>query len=83
MKDTWPLQDAKNRFSEVVERALHEGPQYVTRRGKEAVVIVAVEEFRKARAPRESLFEFLQKSPLRGVRLDLRRSRDTGRRIDL
>ena len=83
MKKEWPLQDAKNRFSEVVERALHDGPQYVTRRGKEAVVIVAAREFRRSRAPRESLFDFLRKSPLRGVRLDLRRSRDTGRRIDL
>ncbi|MEK7465909.1 MAG: type II toxin-antitoxin system prevent-host-death family antitoxin [Planctomycetota bacterium] len=77
------MQDAKNRFSEVVERALREGPQYVTRRGKEAVVVVAIDEFRKARAPRETLFEFLQKSPMRGVRLDLRRPRDMGRRIDL
>lgn len=83
MKNEWPLQDAKNRFSEVVERALHEGPQYVTRRGKEAVVIVAADEYRKARAPRETLFEFLRKSPLYGVRLDLRRDKDTGRRIDL
>lgn len=83
MKDQWPLQDAKNRFSEVVERALRDGPQVVTRRGKEAVVIVSAEEYRKSRAPSETLFEFLRKSPLRGVRLDLRRSRDTGRRIDL
>ncbi len=55
----------------------------MTRRGKEAVVVVAIDEFRKARAPRETLFEFLQKSPMRGVRLDLRRPRDMGRRIDL
>jgi prevent-host-death family protein len=83
MKDAWPLQDAKNRFSEVVERALHEGPQVVTRRGKEAVVIVSAAEYRKSQAPRESLFEFLRKSPLFGVRLDLRRSKDTGRNIEL
>jgi prevent-host-death family protein len=83
MKDTWPLQDAKNRFSEVVERALHEGPQYVTRRGKEAVVVVSAEAYRRSRAPKETLAEFLRKSPLYGVRLDLRRSKDTGRNIDL
>jgi prevent-host-death family protein len=83
MKDQWPLQDAKNRFSEVVERALRDGPQVVTRRGKEAVVVVSAEDYRKSRAPRGSLAEFFRKSPLSGVRLDLPRSGDTGRHVDL
>ncbi len=38
---SWQVQDAKQRFSELVQRALDEGPQLVTRRGKEAVVVVA------------------------------------------
>ena len=44
---TWQLQEAKNRLSEVVERALHEGPQTVTKRGKEAVVIVSADTFKR------------------------------------
>jgi len=40
MQHTWALQDAKNRFSELVEQALHDGPQMVTRRGKETVVVM-------------------------------------------
>ena len=45
MQHTWALQDAKNRFSELVEQALHDGPQMVTRRGKETVVVLSVEAF--------------------------------------
>ena len=53
----WPLQDAKNRFSAVVDAAIAGDPQRVTRRGKPAVVVLAVEEYErlrhveKARAP--------------------------------
>ena len=42
MKSTWPLQKAKNEFSRVVDRALNEGPQTVTRHGKPVVVVTAV-----------------------------------------
>ncbi len=45
----WQLQDAKNRFSAVVDAALESGPQCVTRRGKPAVVVLAVEEYERLR----------------------------------
>jgi prevent-host-death family protein len=45
----WPLQDAKNRFSAVVDAALEGDPQRVTRRGKPAVVVLAVEEYERLR----------------------------------
>ena len=48
---SWRLQDAKARFSEVVRLAQHAGPQRVTVRGKEAVVVVASEEFERLRHP--------------------------------
>jgi prevent-host-death family protein len=48
MTDSWPLQDAKNRFSEVVEAARRE-PQTVTKHGKPAVVILAVDEYERLR----------------------------------
>ncbi len=44
---TWQLQDAKNRFSAVVNAALEGEPQQVTRRGKPAVVVLAVDEYRR------------------------------------
>ena len=84
MKRTWPLQDAKNRFSEVVEQALKTGPQTVTRRGKEAVVVLSVRDYRKMRRPDSDLVSFLRRSPLYGIDLELERPEDdTGREVDL
>lgn len=45
----WPLQDAKNRFSAVVDAAVGGDPQRVTRRGKPPVVVLAVEEYERLR----------------------------------
>lgn len=82
----WQLQTAKARFSELFRKARAEGPQWVTRQGKDAVVIVAAEEFQRllvrSKQP-ESLVEFFAKSPLAGASLDLDRSRDYGLEIDL
>jgi prevent-host-death family protein len=79
----WQLQEAKNRLSELVRKAREEGPQVITLRGRDAVVVVSANEFGKLSRPRGSLVDFFRKSPLAGVNLDLDRSRDTGRRIDL
>jgi prevent-host-death family protein len=82
----WQLQAAKARFSEVFRRARAEGPQYVTRQGKEAVVILPAEQFERltgrARQP-ASLAEFFAESPLAGAGLDLERRPDFGRKIKL
>ena len=43
----WQLAEAKNKFSEVVDRAITEGPQYVSKRGELAVVVVSVREYRR------------------------------------
>ena len=82
----WQLQTAKARFSEVFRRARAEGPQYVTRAGKETVVILPAEEFERLTARHrqpKTLFEFFQQSPLRGANLDLERDPDIGRDIEL
>jgi antitoxin Phd len=83
---SWQLQTAKARFSEVFRRARAEGPQFVTRGGKEAVVIIPAEDFDRlagrARQP-SSLVEFFAKSPLAGAGLDLERKPDYGRRVKL
>ncbi|NCO33983.1 MAG: prevent-host-death protein [Armatimonadetes bacterium CG2_30_59_28] len=83
MTNVWQLQTAKNRFSELVERALTSGPQIVTRRGKEVVVVLPAEEWKRLQRPKQSLVEFFQKSPLREVEVNLERSQDTGREIEL
>ena len=79
----WQLQNAKNHLSELVRKAREEGPQVITLRGRDAVVVVSANEFGKLSRPRGSLVDFFRKSPLAGVDLDLDRSRDTGRKIDL
>ena len=80
------LQTAKDRFSEVFRRAHAEGPQYVTKAGKETAVIVPAEQFEqliaRRRQPR-SLVEFFRSSPLVGMDLDLTRDRDPGRDVKL
>jgi prevent-host-death family protein len=85
-RSPWQLQTAKARFSELFRRTRSEGPQYVTRGGKEAVVIVPAEEFdrltARTRQP-ESLVEFFAKSPLVGADLDLHRKPDYGRKVKL
>jgi len=76
----WQLQDAKNRLSEVVRKATDEGPQIITMRGDDVVVVVAVDEYaRLTRRPKCTFVDFLRESPLSTVALDLTRSRDTGR----
>lgn len=85
-RKTWQLQAAKARFSELFRKARAEGPQWVTRQGKDAVVVIAAEEFQRLRARSKqpaSLVEFFAKSPLAGANLDLDRSPDYGRDIDL
>lgn len=83
MQRAWALQDAKNRFSELVDQAVREGPQIVTRRGKETVVVLSVQEFRKLTAPQDSLVSFFRHSPLVGAELELTRDADTGREVVL
>ena len=79
----WQLQEAKNRLSQVVDSALHDGPQTITLRGKPAAVVVSFEEYRKLTLPRTVLSQFFRQSPLLGVELDLSRSTDLPREVDL
>ena len=82
----WQLQTAKAQFSELFRRARTEGPQVVTRQGKEQVVVLPAEQFaqltRRVRQPK-SLVRFFAESPLTRVNLDLSRDADLGREIKL
>jgi prevent-host-death family protein len=72
----WPLQDAKARFSELVRRARSEGPQHVTVHGRDEVVVVAAEEFRRLKGDRTgaALIAALQASPYRDIEIEPRRA---------
>ncbi|MBF0381699.1 MAG: type II toxin-antitoxin system Phd/YefM family antitoxin [Magnetococcales bacterium] len=81
--DTWQLQDAKARFSEVVRRAGQHGPQAITVRGKPEVVLLSKAEFDRLSRPKPSFAAFLQDSPLMEIELDIERDQSTDRAVDL
>jgi prevent-host-death family protein len=79
---SWQLQEAKQKFSELVRRALEDGPQVVTRRGEEVVVVVPAEEFRRLTGDKPDFKEYLMSGPDLGV-LDLERPREVPRDVEL
>jgi len=84
MARVWQLQEAKNKLSEVVEEALHHGPQVISRRGTEVAVVLSVEEYLTLKKSQTNLAQFFLESPLRGSNLDLKRDkRPAGRDISL
>jgi len=68
---TWTVAQAKAKFSEVIDRALAEGPQTVTRNGHNTVVIVDAEEWQRKTKRVGTLADFFANSPLRGSGLKL------------
>jgi prevent-host-death family protein len=72
----WLLQDAKARFSELVRRVRSEGPQHVTVHGRDAVVVIAAEEFRRLKGDLtgEVLIAAMQASPYRDIDIEPRRA---------
>jgi len=86
MKDLWQLQTAKARFSELFRLVRSQGPQWITRQGKEAVVVLPAEQFErllKRKAGPQSLVDFFAQSPLSGSEVKFKREADFGREIRL
>jgi len=77
----WQIQEAKARFSEMVERTLKDGPQTVTRHGKPVAVLVPADEYRRLRTRGKTLKAMLAAAPLSGV--EIHRSRETTRKVDI
>ena len=83
MKAIWKLQDAKSQFSKVVEEALRKGPQYVTRRGIEAVVIISAKEYEELTSHKPSFKDFLLTCPKLEEEFEFERQKDYPRDIAL
>ncbi|MFV9505923.1 MAG: type II toxin-antitoxin system Phd/YefM family antitoxin [Oscillochloridaceae bacterium umkhey_bin13] len=77
MSRIWQLQEAKNKFSEVVEQALNHGPQIVTKRGVEAVIVMSYDEYQQLLFNQQKLSAFFQASPLCDGDEELVFTRDT------
>ena len=69
----WTVAKAKARFSEVIDRALSEGPQSITRRGRNTVIVVSAEEWERKTRRVGNLAEFFARSPLRQSGLEVER----------
>jgi len=82
MARIWQLQEAKNKLSEVVNEAIKHGPQIITKRGVETVIVLSYDQYRKAMLNQKKLSEFFRESPLAKLDLDLRRDK-SGLRTDV
>ena len=69
----WTVAEAKAKFSAVIDQAQAQGPQTITRNGRDAVVIVAAQEWERKTKRSGNLAEFFATSPLRGSKLKTRR----------
>lgn len=81
----WLLQDAKARFSELVRRVRAEGPQHVTVHGRDEVVVIAAEDYRRLQGDRSgtALIAAMAASPYRELEIEPRRSRLPVRDVEL
>lgn len=79
----WQLQDAKNRFSALVKAAEKQGPQMITVHGKERAVLLSADDYQHLMKRKGSLLDFFQQSPWATTEIDINRSRDIGREIEL
>lgn len=78
----WQLQDAKNKFSRLVNQAQRDGPQVVIKHGRNAVVVLSFQDYKRLTQQKQNLVTFLQKSPLKGLDLEMERNKDNPREID-
>jgi len=81
--NTWQLQEAKNKFSSLVEKAQKKGPQIVTKHGRKAVVVLSFDQYEKIVRPKTDIVTFFRKSPLAGIDLKITRNKDFPRDIEL
>ncbi|MFE9576085.1 type II toxin-antitoxin system Phd/YefM family antitoxin [Nocardia sp. NPDC006044] len=79
----WPLADAKARLSELIDTVEREGPQVISKHGREVAVVVAIDEWRRRNARQGSLAEFFADSPLRDADLVVERDRTDARHRDV
>lgn len=83
MSNHWQVQKAKAQFSRLIDRAMRHGPQFVTKHGRAAVVVLSAQDYKRSEQPSDTLVEFFQHSPLRGAKLDLRRDKGNDREVHL
>jgi antitoxin Phd len=81
MRNSWQIQEAKSKFSELIELASREGPQRITKHGKDAAVVLSTKDYDRLSRKKGSMREFFCRSPLRHIKIE--RSRELPRDIEL
>lgn len=79
----WSVAEAKMRLSELLDRAVSDGPQAITKRGREIAIVVSADEWHRKSSRSGSLAEFLAASPLRDSGLETERVDVSARDVDL
>lgn len=82
-KNEWQIQEAKAKFSQLVEDANKKGHQTITKQGKPVAVIVSKKEFDEMTRPKISLISFFKAAPCQEIDLDIRRSKNLPREFEL
>ena len=83
MNNIWQLQEAKSKFSQMVDQALAQGVQIITRRGRKAVAMIPYAEYERLTQRSGSLAQFLLSSPLAGSELEIERDKSLPREIGI
>lgn len=78
-QSTWQVQEAKNKFSEMLDAALKRGPQIITRRGEKTAIVLSYAQYRRMQSKQMKVAEFFLKSPLVGSELELKRDKSMPR----
>lgn len=79
----WSVAQAKARLSEVIDRALEQGPQAITRNGRPAVVVVSSADWARRTRRKGTLAEFFAASPLPGAAIEIERPPGGARKVEL
>ncbi len=82
MKKIWQVQEAKARFSQLIQEAKAHGPQQITHHGKIVAIIISSKEYERLKGSKISLLTFIQNSPLKGLELDISRDQSLTREVD-
>ncbi len=83
MKNIWQLQEAKAKFSKVINEAVQHGPQIITKHGVETALLISINDYKKINKKESKISQFFRNSPLSNLKLDLERSKDIPREIEL
>lgn len=82
-KNIWQIQEAKAKFSQLVEDANLKGYQIITKQGEPVAIMLSIKEFDKITQPKTSFLNFFKKAPCQEIELDIKRLKDLPREVDL